>query len=147
MAEKDLWATMRDHLKRYGDFQRVENMVGSGIPDVNYCLPPGVEGWVELKQTQGWPRDPMRPLALDHYTPQQRLWHKRRRSAGGRVFVLLQIVKPCEYILLDARWAAIHLGLTATQRDIKQAALVLGLHTFPERFVMEMLKGFTFPAS
>jgi hypothetical protein len=124
-------------MRTVGDFQRVENMVGTGMPDVNYCIE-GVEGWIELKQTQGWPRFSHKPLVLDHYTPQQRLWHRRRTSAGGRVYVMLQIVRPCTYVLLPARWSAEHLGLDATQADIEVAALIHSLNQFPHHDAMAL---------
>ncbi len=63
----------------------VENPTCPGTPDVNY-----IEGWIELKWLRAWPKRETTDVKLDHYTPQQRLWIKRRHENGGKVFLLLQ---------------------------------------------------------
>lgn len=73
-----------------GDWCRVENGVGPGTPDVNYCLGPGREGWLELKVSKkgldpGRPGDTTIQCTL---RPAQLAWLSRRRAAGGRVGVL-----------------------------------------------------------
>lgn len=76
----------------------VENPVLPGTPDVNY-----VEGWIELKWLRSWPvQDGV--VNIPHFTRQQRVWHYRRRKAGGRSFFLLQCRK--EWLLLDGAMAA-----------------------------------------
>lgn len=87
----------------------VENSVVPGTPDVNY-----VGGWIELKQADEWPVM-MGPLRMPHYTPQQRIWHRKRRAAGGSCFVLLQVAQ--EWLLFDATVAAEVLG-TATRVEL-----------------------------
>lgn len=130
MAEKDLWATMRERVKRHGHFERIENMIGRGRPDVNYCVQ-GREGNIELKWAERWPaRNGV--LALPHYTPIQRAWARTRRSAGGIVWVLLEVEKPTrEYFLFPSAWAEGWLGLSATRSDCLDAARARGLGKFP----------------
>jgi hypothetical protein len=62
-------------------FQSVETWsTGQGVPDLNYCSI-GVEGWIELKKSDGWVVD---------FSPQQIAWIERRLRAGGRVFVFVR---------------------------------------------------------
>jgi hypothetical protein len=139
MAEKDLWATMRDCVKRAGHFERLENMVGVGRPDVNYCVR-GVEGNIELKWAERWPARANVPLALPHYTPRQRNWHRVRLSAGGRVYVLLEVQRPTPtYLLFHANWARQRLGLDATRAECEGAALVHKTGYFPTDAVIACL--------
>lgn len=51
-----------------------------GVPDLNFCID-GVEGWVEMKQTDGW------AVTLE---PEQVSWLFRRHRNGGRVFVAVR---------------------------------------------------------
>lgn len=67
------------------DAVAVENPTNPGTPDVNY-----VDGWLELKWLRNWPKRPESVVQLEHYTPQQKLWIRRRTIAGGRCFLVLQ---------------------------------------------------------
>lgn len=80
----------------------VENPVYPGTPDVNY-----IEGWIELKWLRAWPKRDGE-VRVDHFTPGQREWIRRRWKRGGAVWVLLQVGR--EWILLDGDTAARHLG-------------------------------------
>lgn len=80
----------------------VENSVHPGTPDVNY-----VDGWVELKYMPGWPvNDGV--LRVQHFTPQQRVWLRRRWELGGRAFLLLQVGS--DLLLFDGKTAAEWVG-------------------------------------
>lgn len=81
----------------------VENGARMGTPDVNCVL-----GWLELKYVKGWPVRPETPLAVNHFTPQQRVWIRRRTRMGGFVCVVLKVGR--EWLILDGGWAALHLG-------------------------------------
>jgi hypothetical protein len=51
MSEKLLWHKLRAKIRLLdlpGRWERVENGVSVGMPDVNYCVN-GFEGWIELK--------------------------------------------------------------------------------------------------
>lgn len=99
------------------DAVSVENPVLPGTPDVNY-----VEGWLELKSLPGWPADPSTPLRVEHWTPQQKVWHVRRSRAGGTTHVLLEVVRSRHFLLLDGAVAARILG-KATRAELVAAAV------------------------
>jgi len=81
----------------------VENPAYPGTPDVNY-----MEGWIELKWARNWPVREETFFQLDHFTPQQRVWLKRRWKKGGESYLLLQVKK--EWLLFDGLTAATHVG-------------------------------------
>lgn len=57
-------------------WQRIENVIGRGTPDVSVGIPNQHEVWLELKSTKGAVR------------PEQRAWMLRRLAAGGRCLIL-----------------------------------------------------------
>ena len=63
----------------------VENPVLPGTPDVNF-----VEGWLELKWIRNWPVGEDTPVKVDHYTPQQKVFMRKRHERGGNVGLLIQ---------------------------------------------------------
>jgi hypothetical protein len=85
------------------DPHRVENVISSGTPDIEF-----IGGWIECKVLPAWPRLPHTPVRVPLFTPQQRLWLRRRRNAGGRAWVVLQVGR--DYLLIDGRLAADNLG-------------------------------------
>lgn len=96
----------------------VENPVLPGTPDVNY-----VEGWIELKWLRSWPsRGGI--VAIPHFTPQQRVWHYRRRMAGGQSWVLIQCRR--EWILLDGAVAAMVVNKSTREELIEAANVTRG---------------------
>lgn len=141
MTESGLWGVMRDRLRGGGRrLTRIESTVGEGLPDVNYCIN-GEEGWVELKVVKLWPKRPLTPLRVPHYSPVQRLWHREQKLAGGRIFVLLRVDETAEFFLFDGGWAAEGLGLVPRHKMLENA-LVYSRSTFPTE---ALLKHFTFP--
>jgi hypothetical protein len=93
----------------------VENPVLPGTPDVNF-----VEGWLELKWLRAWPKSEGTVVRVEHFTPQQRIFHLRRRMAGGRSDVLIQCRR--EWILLDGSVAIFVIG-QATRQQLHDAAV------------------------
>lgn len=81
----------------------VENPAQPGTPDVNY-----VEGWIELKKLDAWPKSKDAVVTISHFTPQQRNWLTLRRRRGGRAFLLLQVKD--EWLLFDGLVAAESVG-------------------------------------
>ena len=78
----------------------VENPAMPGTPDVNY-----IEGWIELKRLPRWPVRQNTIVRIPTYTQQQRVWHFRRRRAGGQCWFLLQVLD--EWLLIDGAVAAL----------------------------------------
>jgi hypothetical protein len=109
MSEAHMWSRIRDDVFKGKGFhvERVENKASLGTPDVSWAGG-GKEGWIELKWVARWPVKGG-PLALDHFTPQQRLWLTKRCLAGGRADVLLGVGSD-DFLLFSGATAARVLG-------------------------------------
>ncbi len=94
----------------------VENPAQPGTPDVNF-----VEGWIELKKLNAWPRDKMAIVKCEHFTPQQRNWLSLRHRKGGNVWLLLQVKN--EWLLLKGVDAAQWFGRVDRETLTDLAAL------------------------
>ena len=81
----------------------VENPVGPGTPDINYC-----EGWLELKALDAWPVRPDTVVRVPHFTQQQRILLTKRAAAGGNVWLLLTVGRT--WMLFEGVVAANHVG-------------------------------------
>lgn len=69
----------RERLRRGVHWQSVETGgTGRGIPDSNFCILGGLEGWIEFKQTSGW------AVTL---SPEQAGWHLLRWRHGGTTLI------------------------------------------------------------
>lgn len=97
--EQRLWTRLRPKLKAYGHFERIENGVGAGAPDVDFCIN-GVEGKIELKYVAKYPaRDSTGLLGWSGLRKEQKAWMTQRLSNGGRVFVLIGVGARNIYLL------------------------------------------------
>jgi hypothetical protein len=83
--EQQMWAALRPYMTGL-DPVRIESPMRSGIPDVNYS-----HGWIELKQLAGWPRLTGTPVAISHFTVEQRAFLTKRVLAGGRAYLMLRV--------------------------------------------------------
>lgn len=75
-------------------FDRVENGLGTGWPDVNYCIM-GSEGWIELKAPEE-PVHPSTPLfgtRQHNVTIEQGNWMIRQHNAGGCSWLFVATLK------------------------------------------------------
>ena len=118
MSEATQWKTVKAQLAAV-DPRRVDNSAGPGTPDVNFggwLDGQRVEGWVELKWVREGPANPETPLRVDHFTPQQRIWLRRRWKRGGVALLLLQVGRA--WFMLDGATAAKHLGNVSLE-DLK----------------------------
>lgn len=83
--ETDFWTLVRGHLP--GISERIENVTGTGTPDVHNCTE-GVVTWIETKSL-------VKLELLDTEKPglkaSQRNWHTNYRRHGGRVFILTRV--------------------------------------------------------
>ena len=94
MSEKTAYQRLRKNIMRRGDrLTRIENLVGSGIPDTNGCFE-GVEFWLEIK----CPREPKRPstplFGSNHkLTTEQENFLIDQHKAGGLGWVYIETDK------------------------------------------------------
>ena len=91
MSERNLWRYIQKNLKQTNNMlMRVENAFYKGIPDVNYLID-GVEGWVELKYVNEYPKRESTEIKVSHFTTEQKLWHNTRNKMNGLASVLVQV--------------------------------------------------------
>ncbi|AAT69507.1 gp31 [Alphaproteobacteria phage PhiJL001] len=114
MSEAGFWSSSVKPALFGWDPIRIETPDRDGTPDVNH-----IHGWLELKQVDSWPVREDTPLRVEHYTPQQRVWHKRRCLAGGRCQVLIKVKN--DILLLNGRVASDVLGHLSRGDLIKHA--------------------------
>jgi hypothetical protein len=119
--ESSMWKKLRPHLLAAKlDPVRVENPIHPGTPDVNL-----VNGsWIELKAMARWPVRDSHLFAIRHFTPQQRVWLYKRWRAGGRTYLLLEVVSMGEWLLFDGDVAAKIVGRTTVNGHRSNARLV-----------------------
>lgn len=88
--EQLMWASLRDNIGHRWHAQRHEDALAVGIPDVSYGANK-VQGWIELKCLDSWPKRPDTIVRIEHYTPDQKAWLWLRGNAGGRCWLLLKV--------------------------------------------------------
>lgn len=114
MSESDQRSKVVRALKAQGAFA-VENPCLPGTPDVSY-----IDGWIELKWLRGWPKREDSPVTIEHYTPQQRVFHVEHWRKGGAVHLLLQVRGT--WLLFDGPTAARIVG-KVPRAELEAAAL------------------------
>lgn len=119
------------HAIRKIDPVLVDNPRKPGTPDVNF-----IEGWVELKYKEDWPKRAGTLVKFPKFYPQQRVWLVKRSLAGGKCFVLLQV--KFMYLLYEGGYAAQHFDKMTKDEMIKNAAKVWDY--FPEMELTECLQ-------
>src|SRR4030067_3341550 len=93
MSENALWKRMRAGVIENCFVQRIENMVGAGVPDVLlHDRVTGKEAWVELKYRPLRPKRPGAVLFSGDYglRPDQQAWIYGRATAGVNAWILAQ---------------------------------------------------------
>ncbi len=96
-------------LNRAGqDATSVENPACPGTPDVQF-----IDGWIECKYLEDWPKRPDTTVRIEHFTPQQRVWLLRRSIAcskrqteRGLAWLVLYVAKTREHLLFEGEDAA-----------------------------------------
>jgi hypothetical protein len=114
------------------DAVSIENCVGNGTPDVNY-----IGGWLELKSRDEWPKRASTPVRIEHFTPDQRVWLRRRRHRGGDVRMLLKVAN--DWLLIDGVDAAKHVG-EATKEELFSIAEKVWENGLNEAELLECLR-------
>jgi len=69
-----------------------EDALNSGIPDLSYSGG-AVNGWIELKWLEAWPKRADTIVRIPHYTKEQKHFLLSRGRAGGRCWLLLRVAK------------------------------------------------------
>tara|TARA_R100000687_G_C6416721_1_gene148997 strand:- start:514 stop:948 length:435 start_codon:yes stop_codon:yes gene_type:complete len=77
MRESSLARTLREKLGPLGQWTRIENVVGTGMPDVNWF--PGTDIWIELKVVHG---------TKVFFQASQISWAKHRHKKRGSVWII-----------------------------------------------------------
>lgn len=131
MTEKSMRRRVVDALKPL-DAIAVENSAYPGTPDVNY-----IEGWLELKQLNKWPKRKNTKITIRHFTPQQRVWLRRRWIKGGNAFLLLKIQQ--EWFLFDGATAYGFVG-KCTRIDLIQKSLKYWPRGLKDKELLDCLK-------
>lgn len=114
MSEKNDYQILRKNMpKRMDRLERIENVAGTGTPDINFCSE-GVECWIEMKSS----KEPMRTKSLlfasNHKLSQvQKNWFLQQRNAGGRCYILIATDK--RWMLIDGKYADGINKMTVTQ--------------------------------
>lgn len=112
MSEKNDYQLLKKHMPEFLDrLDRIENVVGVGTPDVNFCIN-GVDGWIEMKS----PKEPVRKTSklLNHPLNQdQKNWFLRQCNAGGRAFILICTNK--RWMLIDGSLADVINDMTVNE--------------------------------
>jgi hypothetical protein len=107
-AEQRLWDAMRGAAPSGVWLQRIENLVGEGIPDVFMAAQCGVSTWVELKAPPRPKRATTALLGKDGVRLSQINWHLKAASLGLRTFILVRDSERALYLFPGA--AAAELG-------------------------------------
>ena len=104
MGEQADYKMLRMRMKQPLDrLERIENVVGVGTPDVNYCIE-GMEGWIEIKSPTTPKRKGTPLFGSNHKLSQdQKNWFKRQCNAEGNGFIL--ICMKSRWLLIDGCWA------------------------------------------
>lgn len=95
--EQRVYDTMKSNCADGVRLERIENGVGSGIPDV-HCLRGGVTRWVELKALRRPKRGSTPMFKKKTMRREQVAWHLSYNSAGGRSFILVRDDKRVLYL-------------------------------------------------
>lgn len=100
LPEQRFWDRARRALVPILHAERIENLVGVGIPDVWFLAHTGLIMPTELKAIQGWPArattrvlGPKAGLSVD-----QRNWHLTWKQAGGTSAVLVGVGGDRQYL-------------------------------------------------
>jgi len=102
MSEANMWQNMRVKMgkpKHWLEATRHEDKLQSGISDVSFITRKGIHGWMELKHLKEYPKRESTIIRIEHYTPEQRQFLRRKGKRGGYTFLFVQIER--DYYLFD----------------------------------------------
>lgn len=79
MRENELFAKLQPHLAAWGEYDRVENAIASGMSDVFFNIS-GKTGWIETKVAKG------DYIYFEKFQPN---WIAKHHRQGARMFVIV----------------------------------------------------------
>ena len=90
MSEANLWNLTRKHLNDFF-LQRIETAIERGIPDLFYCTPAVISGWIEGKYAD----TPVKETSKVRLkvSVEQIAWHRSFSRFKGRVYILAKVSK------------------------------------------------------
>lgn len=104
--------------------QSHEDRYSLGIPDLSYGIN-GINGWIELKQIEKWPKNDDTPVAPKKYTSLQVNWIISRGKKGGNCYIMIKVKN--DYFIFDWRSARmIKNGMTKNEYIKKALAFWQG---------------------
>ena len=117
-AEQKLWDTMKRNTPKTRWVQRVENLVGEGMPDlfIAPCY------WIELKAPKPVKRNATALLGPSKLRPAQIGWHLRAYTHAIDSYILIRVDGGKEIFLLPGRMAAHVNEMTMTEIRSQSAA-------------------------
>ena len=125
MSEKTAYRSLKRAFKTSDRIERVENVLVTGMPDVNYCIE-GAEGWVEIKSAPRIPAREATPVLKHKLSVEQQNWALKHLRAGGRLFYWVSVGE--HYFLVDGVY---HERLNALNfTELTKVALWNNLRTF-----------------
>lgn len=116
-------------LNRAGqDATSVENPACPGTPDIQF-----IDGWIECKYLEDWPKREETTVRIEHFTPQQRVWLLRRSIAcskrqteRGLGWFVLYVAKTREHLLFEGEDAARYVAKDGMDREeLYELALIV----------------------
>lgn len=119
MSEANLWKRMRGGITPFAFAQRLENLVGEGVPDIIlHSRDNGRCALIELKCRVLAPVRANTPVFTGSHglRPDQVAWIHGRASAGAAIFVLGQCGE--EVWLVHGRYARDLAGMTRVDLDL-----------------------------
>jgi len=117
MAERSLWLYLRSGMRNSWDAARHEDRLSPGVPDVSYGINK-INGWIELKSLDAWPKNPMTIVKVPGFTDQQRAWLQNRGHNGGWCWLLIRIERT--YLIFS--WKKIYLIGTLNKAQMEDVA-------------------------
>jgi len=103
--EQQLWDTMKRNCPKDFWLQRIENIVGEGIPDVYSASPIGLSTWIELKAPIAPKRETTRLLGAEGLRTGQINWHLKAASKGLRSYILMRDTEK-RLFMVEGKYAA-----------------------------------------
>lgn len=90
MSEQNDFKILKRNLpEKYDRFDRIENIVVFGMPDINGCIE-GNEFWIEQKSPTEPKRSTTRLFGSNHKISAAQInWFKRQTKSGGLAYVLI----------------------------------------------------------